>query len=63
MSSVVLTRTIGVTGLSHFGKELPPVRFRQVVIDALASLHAEFEALYTDFDRPLIPPERLIRRA
>ncbi|MCC5999881.1 MAG: IS5 family transposase [Pararhodobacter sp.] len=29
--------------------------------DALASLDAEFEALYTDFGRPSIPPERLIR--
>jgi transposase len=28
---------------------------------ALASLDAEFEALYTDFGRPSIPPERLIR--
>jgi transposase len=27
----------------------------------LASLDAEFEALYTDFGRPSIPPERLIR--
>jgi len=31
------------------------------VNDALASLDAEFEALYTDFGRPSIPPERLIR--
>ena len=29
--------------------------------DALASLDAEFEAVYTDFGRPSIPPERLIR--
>lgn len=29
--------------------------------DALASLDAEFEVLYTDFGRPSIPPERLIR--
>ena len=28
---------------------------------ALASLDAEFEALYTDFGRPSIAPERLIR--
>ena len=27
---------------------------------ALASLDAEFEALYTDFGRPSIAPERLI---
>jgi transposase len=33
----------------------------QVVNDALASLDAEFRALYTDFGRPSIPPERLIR--
>lgn len=35
----------------------------QVVNDALASLDAEFEALYTDFGRPSIAPERLIRAA
>ena len=29
--------------------------------NALASLDADFEALYTDFGRPSIPPERLIR--
>jgi transposase len=39
-----------------------PLRtIRQVVNEALASLDAEFEALYTDFGRPSIPPERLIR--
>jgi transposase len=39
-----------------------PLRtIRQVVNDALASLDAEFEALYTGFGRPSIPPERLIR--
>ncbi|MCC1495124.1 IS5 family transposase [Cognatishimia sp. F0-27] len=38
----------------------PLRKIRQVVNDALASLDAEFEALYTDFDRPSIPPERLI---
>ncbi|SFU93957.1 hypothetical protein SAMN04488527_1441, partial [Aliiroseovarius crassostreae] len=39
-----------------------PLReIRQVVNDALVSLDAEFEALYTDFGRPSIPPERLIR--
>ena len=39
-----------------------PLRtIRQVVNEALASLDAEFEALCTDFGRPLIPPERLIR--
>jgi hypothetical protein len=32
-----------------------------VVNDALASLDADFETLYTDFGRPSIPPERLIR--
>ena len=38
-----------------------PLRtIRQVVNDALASLDAEFEALYTDFGRPSIAPERLI---
>ena len=39
-----------------------PLRtIRQVVNDSLASLDAEFEALYTDFGRPSIAPERLIR--
>ena len=32
-----------------------------MVNEALASLDAEFEALYTDFDRPSIAPKRLIR--
>jgi hypothetical protein len=39
----------------------PLRKIRQVVNDALVSLDAEFEALYTDFGRPSIPPERLIR--
>lgn len=39
----------------------PLRKIRQVVNDALASLDAEFEAVYTDFGRPSIPPERLIR--
>ena len=39
----------------------PLRKIRQVVNDALASLDAEFEALYTDFGRPSIPAERLIR--
>ncbi len=39
----------------------PLRKIRQVVNEALASLDAEFEALYTDFGRPSIPPERLIR--
>lgn len=39
-----------------------PLRtIRPVVNDALASLDAEFAVLYTDFGRPSIPPERLIR--
>jgi transposase len=39
-----------------------PLReIRQVVIDARVNLDAEFEALCTDFDRPTIPPERLIQ--
>ncbi len=41
---------------------LHPLRkIRRVVNEALASLNAEFEALYTDFGRPSIAPERLIR--
>ena len=32
-----------------------------MVNGALASLDAEFEALYVDFGRPSIAPERLIR--
>lgn len=39
----------------------PLRKIRQVVNEALTSLDAEFEALYTDFGRPSIPPERLIR--
>jgi transposase len=39
----------------------PLSKIRQVVNDALASLDAEFEALYTDFGRPSTPPELLIR--
>jgi len=39
----------------------PLRKIRQIVNDALASLDAEFEALYTDFGRPSIAPERLIR--
>ena len=39
----------------------PLRKIRQVVNEALASLDADFEALYTDFGRPSIPPERLIR--
>jgi transposase len=39
----------------------PLRKIRQVVNEALASLDAEFEVLYTDFGRPSIAPERLIR--
>ena len=39
----------------------PLRKIRQVVNDALTSLDAEFEVLYTDFGRPSTPPERLIR--
>jgi len=39
----------------------PLRKIRQVVNEALAGLDAEFAALYTDFGRPSIPPERLIR--
>ena len=39
----------------------PLRKIRQVVNDALASLDAEFEALYIDFGRPSIAPGRLIR--
>lgn len=39
----------------------PLRKIRRVVNEALASLDAEFEALYTDFGRPSIAPERLIR--
>ena len=34
---------------------------QRIVNDALARLDAEFDALYTDFGRPSIAPERLIR--
>ena len=39
----------------------PLRKIRQVVNEALASLNAGFEALCTDFGRPSIAPERLIR--
>ena len=39
----------------------PLRKIRQGVNDALASLDADFETLYTDFGRPSIPPERRIR--
>lgn len=39
----------------------PLRKIRSVVNEALASLDAAFEALYTDFGRPPIAPERLIR--
>ena len=39
----------------------PLRKIRQIVNDALASLDAEFGALYTGFGRPSIAPERLIR--
>ena len=39
----------------------PLRKIRQVVNEALASLDGEFEVLYTDFGRPSIAPERLIR--
>jgi transposase len=39
----------------------PLRKIRQVVNEALTSLDAEFAALYTDFGRPSIAPERLIR--
>lgn len=38
----------------------PLRKIRQVVNEALIGLDAEFEALYTDFGRPSIAPERLI---
>jgi len=39
-----------------------PLRpIRRIVDTALARLTAEFEALYTDFGRPSIPPEQLLR--
>ena len=65
-----MMRGIDVTSGSMFSyvdlEERIPARhplrkIRQVVNDALASLDAEFEELYTDFGRPSIAPERLIR--
>ena len=42
--------------------ERHPLRLiRRIVNDALARLDPEFDALYTDFGRPSIAPERLIR--
>ena len=39
----------------------PLRKIRQVVNEALVGLDADFDALYTDFGRPSIAPERLIR--
>ena len=39
----------------------PLRKIRQIVNDALASLDAEFDALYTKEGRPSVAPERLIR--
>lgn len=39
----------------------PLRKIRRVVNDARASHDAEFEALYVDFSRPSIAPERRIR--
>lgn len=39
----------------------PLRKIRQVVNDALSSLDADFDAVYVDFGRPSIAPERLIR--
>ena len=39
----------------------PLRKIQQVVNDALASLDGEFAAIYADFGRPSIAPERLIR--
>jgi transposase len=39
----------------------PLRKIRQVVNDALVGLDAEFAALYVNFGRPSIAPERLIR--
>lgn len=39
----------------------PLEKIRQVVNNALASMNADFSAVYVDFGRPSIAPERLIR--
>lgn len=39
----------------------PLHKFRQVVNDALQRLNGDFDAVYVDFGRPSIAPERLIR--
>ena len=69
LAGVMMRGTDDVSGslFSHVDlEERIPVRhplrkIRRVVNEALASLDAEFEALCTDFGRPSIPPERLIR--
>jgi transposase len=43
-------------------REDHPIRaIRRIVYDTLASLDADFEAMYSDIGRPSIPPERLLR--
>jgi transposase len=50
--------------MSILRRAFPPASAAQVQAgdnEALANLDAEFAALYTNFDRPPIAPERLIR--
>lgn len=54
------TREASGSGRPH-PRASPAAEDPQVVNDALFSLDADFEALYTDFGRPSIRPERLIR--
>jgi hypothetical protein len=42
-------------------KDYPLRPIRQIVDEALRVLSPEFEPLYANFGRPLIPPERLLR--
>lgn len=42
-------------------KSHPLRRIRRYVDEALASLHEDFEGLYSDRGRPSIPPERLLK--
>jgi transposase len=46
---------------ARVGKDHPLRIIREVVNEALATLSAEFSALYSRSGRPSIPPEKLLR--
>ena len=61
MNRISHTQKVGHSLEERIPAGHPLHKIRQIVNDALTSLDAEFDALYTDFGRPSIAPERLIR--